>query len=324
MPVFGGAIDVTVRARASVDAARRGPGGPAVVTVRAQVSMREHCRSLPALRTLAAGGLLLAASAQAQNDEFVAPYVPTVEEDVELMLDVAGVRPDDYVIDLGSGDGRIAIAAARRGALAHGVELDPELVELARANAAESGVSERVAFLQGDIFEADIGRATVVTLYLFPDANLMLRPKLLAELRPGTRVVSNSFHMGEWQPDVHDMSARSSGGVLLWIVPARIAGEWSVEIDDGAFSLVVQQQFQEIDVDIGIESDVAGVWSGLAAGTATLTGDRIRFDAESDTVRLSFDGRIGDGVMEGYVQTVHEQRFFVGRWRALPAAASSR
>lgn len=279
------------------------------------------------LRPCAAVGLLLAAAlgqAQPDTDGFVAPYVPTVEEDVELMLDVAGVRPDDYVIDLGSGDGRIAIAAARRGALAHGVELDPELVELARASAAESAVSERVGFLQGDIFEADIGRATVVTLYLFPDANLMLRPKLLAELRPGTRVVSNSFHMGEWQPDVHDMSARSSGGVLLWIVPARIEGEWLLELDDGTFSFVVRQQFQEIDVDIAVDSDSAGAWSGLSVGSATLAGDRIRFDAESDTVRLSFDGRVGDGVMGGYVQMVHEQRFFVGRWRALPAAASSR
>ena len=293
--------------------------------VRVQPSRRDEAvrRFDSAVRPLAAAGVLLTSLAQAQTDGFVAPYVPTVEEDVELMLDVAGVRPDDYVIDLGSGDGRIAIAAARRGALAHGVELDPELVELARASAAQSGVSERVAFLHGDIFEADIGRATVVTLYLFPDANLMLRPKLLAELRPGTRVVSNSFHMGEWQPDVHDTSARSSGGVLLWIVPARIEGEWLLETDDGTFSLVVQQRFQEIDVDISIDRDATGSWSGLAAGSATLTGDRIRFDAESDTVRLSFDGRVGDGVMEGYMQMVHEQRVFVGRWRALPAGASS-
>ena len=280
-----------------------------------------------ASRAFVAAGLLLQSLAQAQTDGFVAPYVPTVEEDVELMLDVAGVRPDDYVIDLGSGDGRIAIAAARRRALAHGVELDTELVELARASAARSGVSERVAFLHGDIFEADIGRATVVTLYLFPEANLMLRPKLLAELRPGTRIVSNSFHMGEWQPDVHEMSARSSGGVLLWIVPARIEGEWLLETDDGTFALVVQQQFQEIDVDISIggdgDGDGTGSWSGLVAGSAILTGERIRFDAESDTVRLSFDGRVGDGVMEGYVQMVHEQRVFVGRWRALPAGASS-
>ena len=263
-------------------------------------------------RLFAAAGLFLAALAQAQNNGFVAPYVPTVEEDVELMLDVAGVRPDDYVIDLGSGDGRIAIAAARRGALAHGVELDPELVELARANAAESGVSERVAFLQGDIFEADIDRATVVTLYLFPDANLMLRPKLLADLRAGTRVVSNSFHMGEWRPDVHDVSARSSGGVLLWVVPARIGGEWLLEIDGGerlAFS--VRQQFQDIDIRY------IGAAAGLASAAATLTGDRIRFEARSEAVRYSFDGGIDDGSMHGYVHIERESGRIVAAWRAV-------
>jgi precorrin-6B methylase 2 len=116
--------------------------------------------------------LLVLSIAIAQEEPFVAPYVPTVKEDVELMLDVADVQPDDYVIDLGSGDGRIVIAAARRGALGHGVELDPELASLARVNSQEAGVADRVAFEQGDIFEADIDRATVVTLYLFPEANL--------------------------------------------------------------------------------------------------------------------------------------------------------
>ncbi len=264
-----------------------------------------------AARPFVAAGLLLQSLAQAQTDGFVAPYVPTVEEDVELMLDVAGVRPDDYVIDLGSGDGRIAIAAARRGALAHGVELDAELVELARASAAESGVSERVAFLHGDIFEANIGRATVVTLYLFPDANLMLRPKLLAELRPGTRVVSNSFHMGEWQPDVHDTSARSSGGVLLWIVPARIDGEWSLEVDGGErLSFSINQQFQEIELQF------AGSAPRLASAAATLRGERIRFGVESSTLSYNFDGRIEDDVMQGYVQVEREGVSGVAAWRA--------
>lgn len=264
------------------------------------------------VKPFAAVGLLLAAAlAQAQTDAFVAPYVPTVEEDVELMLDVAGVSAEDYVIDLGSGDGRIAIAAARRGAMAHGVELDPDLVELARSNAATAGVEGQVTFLQGDIFEADIGRATAVTLYLFPDANLMLRPKLLAELRPGTRVVSNSFHMGEWQPDVHDMGARSSGGVLLWIVPARIAGEWAVEIDGGdRLRLEVSQQFQDIEVAI---SD-SGTWRAAAA--AMLTGERIRFGAELADGRYRFDGRVDGDAMEGYVQIERDGFGTVAGWRA--------
>ena len=263
------------------------------------------------VRSFTAAGLLAAALAQAQTDGFVAPYVPTVEEDVELMLEVAGVRPDDYVIDLGSGDGRIAIAAARRGALAHGVELDPELVELASANAAESALAERVAFLHGDIFEADIGRATVVTLYLFPEANLMLRPKLLAELRPGTRVVSNSFHMGEWQADVHDTSARSSGGVLLWIVPARIEGEWLLEIDGGErLSFFVRQQFQEIELRF------TGSGAARPSSAATLRGERIRFGGESNGVRHSFHGRVEGDVMEGYVQIEREGGSAIAGWRA--------
>ena len=267
--------------------------------------------SASAARPAALACLLAAALAQAQTDELVAPYVPTVEEDVELMLEVGGVGPDDYVIDLGSGDGRIVIAAARRGALAHGVELDPELVELARANARESGAADRVAFVHGDIFDADIGRATVVTLYLFPEANLMLRPKLLAELRAGTRVVSNSFHMGEWKPDVHDMSARSSGGILLWIVPPRIEGEWLLEIDGGErLSLAVRQQFQEIELEI------AGSGSVVARDTATLKANRLRFGAELNDARHVFDGQVEDDAMYGYVQIERQGGRTVAGWRA--------
>src|SRR5690606_34722405 len=153
-------------------------------------------RSLRRLPSVA-GALLAAAAGPAGSAladyEPTAPYVPTVEEDVELMLDVAEVRRDDYVIDLGSGDGRIVIAAARRGARAHGVEIEPELVELARRNARDAGVEDRATFAEGDLFEADISAASVVTLYLFPEVNIALRPKLLAELAPGTRVVSTRF-----------------------------------------------------------------------------------------------------------------------------------
>lgn len=258
---------------------------------------------------------LLLVPGLAAADKFVAPYVPTVEEDVELMLEVAGVGPDDYLIDLGSGDGRIAIAAARRGALAHGVELDPDLVELARGNARVAGVAERVAFLHGDIFEAAIDRATVVTLYLFPEANLELRPKLLAELAAGTRVVSNSFHMAEWNPDVHDMSARSSGGILLWIVPAEVAGEWALEIDAGArFSFEAQQRFQEIELAF------VGSGPSLEIGAAALTGDRIRFTAESIDTHYTFHGRVQGEGMRGYVQAVRGDTRAVARWQAKRAA----
>ena len=167
--------------------------------------------------TLAALGLMLLAGTPAYSAELVAPYVNTVHEDVELMLDMAEVGPADYLIDLGSGDGRIVIAAARRGARGHGVELQPELVELANANAKAAGVADRVHFIEGDIFAADLSGATVITLYLFPEANLQLKPKLLAELPPGTRVVSNAFHMGDWQPIKHEYG-RTSGGAMLWVI----------------------------------------------------------------------------------------------------------
>lgn len=262
------------------------------------------------LRAAAALGLV-ALGAGAGADELIAPYVPTVEEDVELMLEVGGVGADDYLIDLGSGDGRIVIAAARRGALGHGVELDAGLVDLARANAREAGVADYVTFLEGDIFEADIARATVVTLYLFPEANLELRPKLLAELRPGTRVVSNSFHMGKWQPDVHDLSARSSGGILLWIVPARIEGDWSLEIAGGKrYAFTVEQAFQRITLGL------AGSAAALAFDAATLVGDRIRFSADTADARYVFDGRVDGDAMTGYVQIERADGRTIERWQA--------
>ena len=248
----------------------------------------------------------------AQEQTFVAPYVPTVVEDVELMLDVADVRPHDYVIDLGSGDGRIVIAAANRGALGHGIELDPELVALARENGEVAGVADRVAFEQGDIFAATIDRATVVTLYLFPEANLQLRPKLLAELRPGTRVVSNSFHMEDWNPDVHDMSARSSGGILLWIIPARIDGNWRLTIDqDDSATFTVRQRYQEIELEVTAFASIPAVES------ADLKGDRIRFALGSEDATYVFDGTVDGDTMHGYVQIEREDGKSIAVWQAV-------
>lgn len=232
------------------------------------------------------------------------------------MLDVAQVRPHDYVIDLGSGDGRIVIAAARRGAAGHGVELDPDLVELARTNARAEGVTNSVAFVEGDIFEADIRSATVVTLYLFPEANIQLRPKLLAELRPGTRVVSNSFHMEDWLPDVHDMSARSSGGILLWIIPARIEGDWFIEIDgDARYALAAKQSYQDIELEL------AGSGPLLAVKNASLEGNRIRFEADDGRVRFLFDGIVDENGMQGFVHVERAGVHSVSEWRAIRSRA---
>jgi SAM-dependent methyltransferase len=147
------------------------------------------------------------------------PYEPTPPEVVRAMLDLAGVGPGDVVYDLGCGDGRIVIEAARRGARGVGVDVDPARIREARANARAAGVEERVEWREQDLFQADVGPATAVMLYLWPHVNLRLRPRLLAELRPGTRVVSHSHDMGDWAPD---RTIRVAGATVhLWLVPPR-------------------------------------------------------------------------------------------------------
>lgn len=161
------------------------------------------------------------AFAQAQPAQVRTPdvvYVPTPPEVVAEMLKVAKVTKDDVVYDLGSGDGRIVIAAAKeRGARGVGIDIDPQRIKEAEANAKQAGVSDKVKFLQKDLFETDISEATVVTLYLLPNLNLRLRPKLFKELKPGTRIVSHSFDMGDWKPDqTIDVEGRS---VYFWVIP---------------------------------------------------------------------------------------------------------
>ena len=147
------------------------------------------------------------------------PYVPTPEAVVEVMLDMAKVGPEDVVYDLGSGDGRIVIAAAKRGARGVGIDIDPERIREANANAKSAGVTDKVKFIEGDLFDADIHEATVVTMYLLPEVNLKLRPKLMKELKPGTRLVSQSFHMGEWQPQKTEDVGYIK--VYYWTIPAK-------------------------------------------------------------------------------------------------------
>ncbi len=176
-------------------------------------------------------------------------WVATIDELVTAMLRAAGVTNKDRVIDLGSGDGKIPIAAAKQyGASALGIEYNPQLVELAQCHARVERVTDKVRFEQGDIFETDFSDATVLTLYLGPTINLKLRPTILS-MRPGTRVVSNTFDMGEWQPDEVIGSAVGNTRALLWIVPARIAGEWRFTEVGGttSFSVELRQSFQRIE-----------------------------------------------------------------------------
>jgi SAM-dependent methyltransferase len=171
------------------------------------------------------------ASAQDPGPVYEAPYVPSPLSTVDEMLRLAKVGPNDIVYDLGAGDGRVVIAAAAKfGARGVGVEIDGELVAMARARAARAGVAGRVRFLQQDLFKTDLREATVVALYLAPNFNLQLRPALL-DLAPGTRVVSHSSGMGDWRPDRRTAIRKD---VLLWIVPAKVAGRWRARIGRGA------------------------------------------------------------------------------------------
>lgn len=181
--------------------------------------------ALAALAAPGGGGALSSARAQSQPESGLHPparapdviYVPTPEPVVKAMLDLAKVKPGDVLYDLGCGDGRIVIAAAKRGARATGVDIDPERLREARANAREAGVEDKVTFVEGDLFKVDFSDADVVTLYLLPDLNLRLRPKILA-LRPGTRIVSHSFDMGDWKPEVTEHVDNRT--VYAWTVPA--------------------------------------------------------------------------------------------------------
>lgn len=181
------------------------------------------------------------------------PFVPTGGRVVQAMLKLAAVDAGDVVYDLGSGDGRIVVAAARdHGAQAVGVEIDRERVERAEAYAAEAGVEDRVSFIEYDLFHADFSPATVVTMYLLRSANLDLRPRLLEELRPGTRVVSHDFDMGDWKPD----RKLSAGGVaiFLWVIPADVAGTWGWETSNGRrFRVHLQQTWQRVEGEAWID-----------------------------------------------------------------------
>lgn len=205
-------------------------------------------------------------------------WVPTSQSLVDRMLDMVKLTPDDRLVDLGSGDGRLVITAAKRGATARGIEFNPDMVALSRRAAAAEGVATRATFEKADIFQSDFSNATVVTLFLLPDLNLRLRPKLL-DMKPGTRVVSNTFDMGDWEPDEALQGAENCAGhctAYKWIVPAKVAGTW--KLADKELSLT--QTFQKVQGtmrDGGNTVPVTGRLDGtrieLAAGDQRWTGE---------------------------------------------------
>ena len=226
-------------------------------------------------------------------------WVPTPEEMVERALDLAAVTPNDFVIDLGSGDGRNVIAAAKRGARALGVEYNPDLVQLSKDNAAKAGVADRAMFIEGDMFEADISKATVMALFLLPDNLRKLRDKLF-NLRPGTRIVANTFGIEGWSADEtkqYEDGCSSWCTIMLWIVPAKVAGTWKMPSGD----LTLTQDFQ--------------TFSGTL-GTAPIENGRLRGNEISFTAGgVSYSGRVNGDTIEG---TAGDRKWAARRAPGLP------
>lgn len=221
-------------------------------------------------------------------------WEPTPPRLVEMMLDLARVTAGDYVIDLGSGDGRIVIEAARRGARGLGIEYNPDLVDLSRRLAAREGVADNASFVRADMFESDLSQATVVAAFLLPEHLIRLRPRFLA-LKPGTRIVANAtYAMGDWHPDAAEKAGDDCTSwcmALLWIVPAAVGGTW--RLPDGQLTLT--QDFQFVSGTLSRQ----GVSTAIAQGR--LYGDRISWVADG----AEYTGRVTDATMEGAVTSAH-------------------
>ena len=259
---------------------------------------------------------LTALCAPAAAQAIVTPYVPTPQITVDEMLRLAGVNDTDFVIDLGSGDGRLVITAARKfGARGLGMDIDENLVMESEENARQAGVSERVKFVRQDFFKADISQATVITMYLLPSVNMQLRPTLLA-LKPGTRIVSHDFDLGDWPPDRKTTVRKNT---FLWIVPAQVAGRWQMRLPlppiERLLEVELTQRFQEISGRARLNGVPTQLWE------LALTGDRLSFVVVDTTDReneasLYFTGRVVGDVIEGEMtRGVGATRSMV-RWRA--------
>ncbi|MBY0269984.1 MAG: class I SAM-dependent methyltransferase [Burkholderiales bacterium] len=263
--------------------------------------------------------------AQPPHWQFDVPFVPTPYVVIEEMLRLANVTPQDFVMDLGSGDGRVLITAAKKfGARGIGVDLDGELVAESIEAAAAAGVGERVKFLQQDLFKTDISQATVITMYLLPGVMMRLRP-LLLNLKPGTRLVSHDFRLDDWNPDATTQIRKNA---FLWIVPAKVAGKWDMKFtlpgaDSSAsahsITLELRQKFQEVDGFARFDGRHAQVWG------SRLSGDRLSFVIVDDRDRdheasLYFEGRVSGDVIEGSFRRGTGNTQTVHGWRAVRAA----
>lgn len=281
---------------------------------------------------LVCAGAIVAGMAQAEGGPSV-PYVPTPQAVVDRMLAMGGVTAQDYLIDLGSGDGRIVVTAAKRfGTRGFGVDLNPERIREANDNARRNAVTDRVAFYQRDLFETDLSQATVITMYLLPRVNLALRPKLL-ELKPGTRLVSHDFDMGDWKADqyarmVAEDKFSGAGGdsdIYLWIVPAKVAGSWRLQLPVAGkaqtHELRLDQKYQQVSGTVRIRD------RAIRIEGAKLRGDELVFsfvaDVDGMPVKHEFSGRVAGDRMTGQANLSGKRVAARVEWTAERAARSA-
>ena len=261
------------------------------------------------------------------------PYVPTPQAVVDRMLAMGRVTGQDYLIDLGSGDGRIVVTAAKKfGTRGFGVDLNPVRIDEANDNARRNKVVDKVAFYQRDLFDTDLSQATVITMYLLPRVNLSLRPKIL-ELKPGTRIVSHDFDMGDWKADEHrrmDAADKFSGAggdsdVYLWIVPAKIAGAWSMQLAVGGkpqtYDVSFEQKYQQVSGTARINGRAVKIdW-------AKLSGDELMFTLSAEVngtvVKHEFSGRVTGNAMTGQVVLSGSRMAARVEWTAERAARTA-
>jgi len=232
-------------------------------------------------------------------------WVPTPDEVVDRMLRMAQVTASDLVYDLGAGNGKIAIAAAKLGARAVGIEYDPDMAKHAQGNVVAAGVAAKARIMQGDIFVTDFSQATVVTMYLLPGLNMKLRPTLLA-MKPGTRIVSHSFSMEDWEAD--EVSSMDGRRAYFWVVPATVNGGWAFDSGGEKRELVFEQRFQKIEGTIGLGHTQAGLRG------ARLNGVHLNFTwVDNDGVLRSYTGRVSGNRLEGRWKSDNGTE---GRWSA--------
>jgi SAM-dependent methyltransferase len=251
-----------------------------------------------------------------EKNKLDVPYEPSSEEVVRAMLEIAKVDKNDLVYDLGCGDGRIVIAAAQKaGARGVGVDLDPERIKESLENARKANVTDRVQFFQQDLFQTEIGKATVVMLYLWPEVNLKLRPKLFRELKPGTRIVSHSHDMGSWEPD-QTITASDGHKVHFWVVPANVTGawEWDMPGEKERYVLKLIQQFQKVSGALQLGSDEFPVKN------LELRGNRLQFTVErffkGQKQTLCFIGHVLGHLIEGTAEEMNRGPQGRQSWKA--------